>query len=523
METRTAATLREVGRLLDRLDGAERVRISDEERLSLVKAAQLVSRRVQALERVLIAEADRAGSAKKAAGAETTSWLARQGDLSSKEAAGLVFGGRDLAASPQTRDAALAGVVSVEQARAVEKTMNAMPEGLNVAQQSRARELLIASAKATPARDLLKLGDTVLAAVAPELIPDPADEAAKLALQRKRALAERHLVFKHPVDGSVAFSGSLPVVEATQWKSMITSIVSNEKRRDRNRAADRLDPLSGSDRTLLQRQADALMTLVTSRAARWANTETTPTSSATRGPQQTVGSRNADSGSDPLFLSPHSLTASASISAQLNCLDSPAPASVMVVMNEQALRDRAEQAGLLVDGTKIGAGELRRLCCDAELVPIVLGSKSEILDLGTAVRLVTPELRRALVLRDKGCVFPGCDVPPEACEAHHIDPWWAGGPTALHNLALLCPHHHGLLEPLGMHPPGHDARGDHALDQTDEPGQSSHRGEVDNRTTWEPRPDPMRWTIHMGPDGRPHVLEPTRITERRARLQGTAV
>jgi hypothetical protein len=66
---------------------------------------------------------------------------------------------------------------------------------------------------------------------------------------------------------------------------------------------------------------------------------------------------------------------------------------------------------------------------------------------GTDCRLVPTDLRAALILRDDGCVFPGCHARPSECEAHHVIPWWQGGPTALWNLVLLCHHHHGLLEP----------------------------------------------------------------------------
>ncbi|HEY3547788.1 MAG TPA: HNH endonuclease signature motif containing protein [Propionicimonas sp.] len=77
----------------------------------------------------------------------------------------------------------------------------------------------------------------------------------------------------------------------------------------------------------------------------------------------------------------------------------------------------------------------------------VLGGPSTVLDVGRDHRLVPPDLRAALVLRDGGCVFPGCHARASECEAHHISPWWQGGVTALSNLALLCHHHHGLVEP----------------------------------------------------------------------------
>ena len=98
-----------------------------------------------------------------------------------------------------------------------------------------------------------------------------------------------------------------------------------------------------------------------------------------------------------------------------------------------------------VDG--LSAGEVRRLACDAGIIPVVLGGPSRLLDVGRTYRMFTPGLRAALVQRDGGCAFPGCTATPACCEAHHIVPWWQGGETRLGNGVLLCPHHHRLVEP----------------------------------------------------------------------------
>ena len=71
--------------------------------------------------------------------------------------------------------------------------------------------------------------------------------------------------------------------------------------------------------------------------------------------------------------------------------------------------------------------EARRLACDADILPAVLGSDSQLLDLGRTTRLFAGDLRQAIVLRDRGCVFPGCHRDPRDCDAHHIRPWTATG------------------------------------------------------------------------------------------------
>jgi hypothetical protein len=99
----------------------------------------------------------------------------------------------------------------------------------------------------------------------------------------------------------------------------------------------------------------------------------------------------------------------------------------------------------------ITAGAARRIACDAHVIPVVLGSRSEPLDVGRAAYTVPQPMRRALIARDRGCVFPGCDRPSGWCEAHHIVNWADGGPTTLTNLALLCDAHHRLIHAQDWH------------------------------------------------------------------------
>jgi hypothetical protein len=74
------------------------------------------------------------------------------------------------------------------------------------------------------------------------------------------------------------------------------------------------------------------------------------------------------------------------------------------------------------------------------IIPLVLGSNSEPLDVGRSERLITRPMRRALNTRDKGCVV--CGAPPIHCDAHHLQSWIDGGATAVWNLVLLCRRHH---------------------------------------------------------------------------------
>jgi hypothetical protein len=96
-------------------------------------------------------------------------------------------------------------------------------------------------------------------------------------------------------------------------------------------------------------------------------------------------------------------------------------------------------------GGTVSMETARRICCDAEIIPIVMKGKSEPLDVGRSQRLVTAPIRNALIARDCGCAMPGCDRPPEWTEAHHIIWWINGGKTNIGNLVLLCTFHHTMV------------------------------------------------------------------------------
>jgi hypothetical protein len=70
----------------------------------------------------------------------------------------------------------------------------------------------------------------------------------------------------------------------------------------------------------------------------------------------------------------------------------------------------------------------------------MLEAGGRIIDAGRKSRLVSSALKRALVSRDGGCRFPGCDH--RLVDAHHIEHWVHGGETVKENLLLLCRRHH---------------------------------------------------------------------------------
>jgi hypothetical protein len=93
----------------------------------------------------------------------------------------------------------------------------------------------------------------------------------------------------------------------------------------------------------------------------------------------------------------------------------------------------------------LSVSQTRLLGCDCFLSTVLLDDHGAPLDARPGKRLVTAEQRVALIARDKGCAFPGCECVPAWTDAHHIRHWSNGGPTVMNNLVLLCRSHHRLM------------------------------------------------------------------------------
>jgi hypothetical protein len=124
-----------------------------------------------------------------------------------------------------------------------------------------------------------------------------------------------------------------------------------------------------------------------------------------------------------------------------------AATTIMVTLDLDALRTEVGIA-LTDAGEPITAAEARRLACTAGIIPAVLGTDSQPLDLGRTTRLFTAAQRTAMALRDQTCRAEGCQIPATWSEAHHLTPWTHGGRTDLDSGILLCSwHHHRAHDP----------------------------------------------------------------------------
>jgi hypothetical protein len=132
------------------------------------------------------------------------------------------------------------------------------------------------------------------------------------------------------------------------------------------------------------------------------------------------------------------------------------PTTVLVTSSLEDLRKDLATAALidgdLDAGDTLSATAVRKLACEADIIPVVLGGNGEILDLARSRRLFSIAQRIAMRLRDQQCRAEGCTVPASYCEAHHWEPWSQGGKTNLKDGFLVCPFdHHRIHDPRYEH------------------------------------------------------------------------
>jgi hypothetical protein len=281
-------------------------------------------------------------------------------------------------------DAALAsGALNVEQAHVIATAVSDLPAEAGAEAVDKAEAMLIDHAGEFEPVLLRKLGARILAHVAPE-VADKA-EAEALARQERRAYEGRAFTLTPTGHGRVRVTG---------WLEAEAAAIVNAA----------LDPLctprrSGVEdaRTPAQRRADALVEICQ--------------------------------------LALHT--------GQLPEHGGDRPQVVVTVPFDLLRRELG--AGTLDTGQTLSPEQVRRMACDAQLIPAVLGGQGQVLDLGTARRLFTGPVRRALILRDGGCAFPGCDRHARWCQAHHLTGWADGGPTSVDNGVLVCHFHHRVI------------------------------------------------------------------------------
>ncbi|MET8518589.1 DUF222 domain-containing protein [Nocardioides sp. NPDC004968] len=283
------------------------------------------------------------------------------------------------------------GVVSQDKARVITKALDKIETNpvASVEDLALAEKLLVDYATHLTANELRIVAKRILREVDPVRFEDA--EAKALLAEEERAQQKTALRVWDNHDGTIGFDGVLPVSMGMRFKRLVEAYAQPRKQQLVGKGA----PLPPWERLMGQGFARLLETV------------------------------------DPATLPRHGGDAT----------------TINVVISLEELRKDLGVATLGYDetnGTTISAAEARRMACNATIIPWVLGSDGQVLDAGRDSRFFQPIQRKAMRLQQNCCQAEGCDMPPEWCDAHHLEPWAAGGKTDLKDGALLCPHHHRL-------------------------------------------------------------------------------
>lgn len=124
------------------------------------------------------------------------------------------------------------------------------------------------------------------------------------------------------------------------------------------------------------------------------------------------------------------------------------PATVLLNVSAEDLTSGTGSVEL-GSGQRVSTQTAKRMTDEASIVSVLFAPNGEVLDQGRKCRLATTAQTYALIARDKGCSFPGCTVPPQWAQRHHITSWLDGGLTDINNLTLVCHFHHHNFGRLG--------------------------------------------------------------------------
>ncbi|GAA1915829.1 HNH endonuclease signature motif containing protein [Nocardioides marmoribigeumensis] len=338
----------------------------------------------------------------------------------------------------QVAEAMRAGDLCLAQARVIARSLTALAPWVEADVLAEAQTALVELATDHGPRQLAALGARIVTVVAPDL----ADEIEALRLEAEEADVEDkiRLTVRHHADGTIRGSFVLDKLGGTRLAVLLDAYTNPRQHHHR--------------------------------------TETTETTDGPGGPGGPDGPCSAEAGSgqtdqaepatslsgphpDPVERLPRGRTLGKAFCALLESLD---PAALPRHGGDQTLLQitigledicKKLAAGTIlttaaIPGTpsaetavdRISASEVRRLACNARILPVVLGGKSEILDLGRDRRLFSPAQQRAMLLRDRTCRAEGCTIPGTWAEAHHWIPWGKLGDSDLDDGVLLCSHHH---------------------------------------------------------------------------------
>ena len=374
------------------IDGAY-WKVGADDLLELAREYETLSRMTWAANVHLTGELDSQGVAATRSVSSTQRLLVQTLSISPAEANGRVHAAREVLPRetatgvelppvlPVLAEALDAGQVNSEHVKTIVATMKKLPAPLPVADRDVCQEVLVAGATSLAPTDLADLAKAVLDAADPDGSLDESDPASKMEL---------HFGSRNIRTGLTGIKGQLDDHGVEVVKKAIDAL-----------AAPRPTPGATPDedctpdpRPSATRLAHALVEALER--------------------YLTAGDGPANGGEKP---------------------------QVVVYLHWDQVTGEISKA-TRESGFSMTTGEARRYLCDARVIPVVLGGKGEILDVGREMRTFSRGMRRAIKARDRGCIWDGCDRPANWCDIHHVQ-WWKRdfGETSVANGVLLCGFH----------------------------------------------------------------------------------
>jgi Domain of unknown function (DUF222)/HNH endonuclease len=357
--------------------------LSDTELAETALVVHAVSYRCSAVLAGLVREAQGRDVPRQQGAASTVAWLRDLLRINAADARTLLTLGEVLDARPVLADAIADGAVNTGQAVAIGHVVRDVPAD-DPALVDKVEGILIEHARQFEPTILRRLGERVLAHVDPDLAEDRL--RGRLEREERRAQQRRGFTMSPDGLGGVRLSGVVDCEGAAIIGAAIEPLTAL------------LRDVTGPDlRTPAARRADALVEVCR------------------------LALRSGD------------LPDAGGQAAQ-----------VVVTIDYDALR-RDVAVGHLDTGQVLSPAATRRLACGAGILPVVLNGSGVPVDVGRSRRPYTGAARAAVLIRDRGCAFPGCDRPPRWCDVHHIVFWAHGGSTDRDNGVALCGHHHRVI------------------------------------------------------------------------------
>ena len=363
----------------------------------LLARSQRVVAQSQALLFKLTSAADRAKTAKTQGSASTADLLSSNLGGDRADSARNVRTANAIHKT-LTQTAMEKGLITLAQAEVIVRTLSGLPSNVTVTQRLGCEEALIEAAQKLTLKDLRRRADRIGDIFAPDKATADKLEQQTLVERERAARAKTTFWMLDQKDGTFKGGFVIPEMHADMLKTMLDAIAA--PRRDHLRQ-DQLDAFG--DLTWPRRQGLAFLELL----------EHTPV--------------------DHL----------------------PAGSTTLTVNFDHDQLLEGIGAATLSTGTRVSINEVRRIACEANLIPMVFNGESLPLNMGRGKRLFTRHQRLAIANRDGGCTFPGCDRPPNWCEIHHANCSWAqGGETNLCDGVLLCNLHHHVIHEQSIHDDG---------------------------------------------------------------------